>query len=83
MTGRYHDRVKGTARFSIPMINRRFLEWIDGRLGILATGVSLKKAASELASNNRESGFSPNAKGAVPRRVHHLDSDASILRGPA
>jgi hypothetical protein len=51
-----------SALLHLPMINRRFLEWIDERLGILTTGVSLKKTASELASNNRESGFSPNAK---------------------
>ena len=31
-------------------------------MGLFTTGVSLKKTAEELAKNNRESGFSPNAK---------------------
>lgn len=44
------------------MTNRTFLEWLDNRLGILTTGVSLKKTASELASNNRQTGFSPAAR---------------------
>lgn len=48
--------------FRLPMINRRFLEWFDGEVGILTTGVSLKKTAAELADNNRRTGFSPNAR---------------------
>lgn len=47
--------------FHVPMINRRFLRWLDNRLGILTTGVRLKKTAAELADNNRRTGFSPNA----------------------
>lgn len=47
--------------FHLPMINRRFLEWFDDAMGILTTGVSLKKTATELAENNRKTGFSPNA----------------------
>lgn len=48
--------------FHVPMVNRQFLEWYDDRMGIYTTGVSLKKTAAELASNNRESGFSPDAR---------------------
>jgi hypothetical protein len=44
------------------MINRRFLKWVDERLGVLTTGLSLKKTAEELAANNRRTGFSPNAQ---------------------
>ncbi|RLM59914.1 hypothetical protein DVK07_20305 [Halorubrum sp. Atlit-26R] len=48
--------------FRLPMVNKQFLEWFDHEMGILSTGVSLKKTAAELARNNRESGFSPNAR---------------------
>lgn len=48
--------------FHIPMTNRTFLNWLDKQLGILTTGVSLKKTASELASINRQTGFSPDAR---------------------
>jgi hypothetical protein len=48
--------------FHLPMINRRFLNWFDDQMGVLTTGVSLKKTAAELASKNRASGFSPNAR---------------------
>jgi len=48
--------------FHVPMVNRQFLEWYDHQMGLFTTGVSLKKTAEELAENNRESGFSPNAK---------------------
>jgi len=48
--------------FRLPMTNRRFLEWFDDRMGILTTGVSLKKTAAELAKKNREPGFSPGAR---------------------
>ena len=48
--------------FRLPMTNRRFLRWFDDRMGILTTGVSMKKTATELAENNRETGFSPDAK---------------------
>lgn len=48
--------------FHLPMINRRFLEWFDSTMGVLTTGVRLKKTAAELATNSRESGFSPTAK---------------------
>ncbi|MEE6210772.1 hypothetical protein U3A55_11480 [Salarchaeum sp. III] len=51
-----------TSLIHVPMTNRTFLEWLDDRLGILSTGVSLKKTASELASNNRQTGFSPTAR---------------------
>ena len=48
--------------FRLPMVNKQFLEWFDHEMGILSTGVVLKKTAAELARNNRESGFSPNAR---------------------
>ena len=48
--------------FRLPMDNKQFLEWFDHEMGILSTGVVLKKTAAELARNNRESGFSPNAR---------------------
>ena len=48
--------------FRLPMVNKQFLEWFDHEMGILSTGVVLKKTAAELARNNRESGFSPDAK---------------------
>lgn len=48
--------------YHLPMTNRTFLEWFDSCMGILTTGVRLKKTAAELAINNRESGFSPKAK---------------------
>ena len=48
--------------FRLPMTNRRFLRWFDDRMGILTTGVSMKKTAAELAENNRKTGFSPDAK---------------------
>ncbi len=48
--------------FHLPMINRTFLEWFDREMGVLTTGVTLKKTAAELATRNRESGFSPNAE---------------------
>lgn len=47
--------------FHVPMINRRFLQWYDTQMGVLTTGVKRKKTASQLASNNRRTGFSPNA----------------------
>ena len=43
------------------MIDRTFLEWFATAMGIIPTGVSLKKTAAELATRNRETGFSPNA----------------------
>lgn len=55
--------------FHLPMTNRRFLEWFDSRMGVLTTGVSLKKTAEELASNNRQSGFSPTAE---PSNYHDI-----------
>ncbi|PSQ16165.1 hypothetical protein BRD02_05375 [Halobacteriales archaeon QS_8_69_73] len=48
--------------FRLPMTNRRFLRWFDDRMGILTTGVSMKRTAAELAENNRKTGFSPDAK---------------------
>jgi hypothetical protein len=59
--GSIPDRKSDTSIFHIPMINRRFLSWLDTELGILTTGVRLKKTAAELAENNRNSGFSPEA----------------------
>lgn len=54
----------------VPMTNRTFLEWLDEQLGILTTGgVSLKKTATELATNNAESGFSPTAE---PENYHDM-----------
>lgn len=53
---------RDTHIFHLSMINRTFLEWVDSKMGILTTGVSLKKTAAELAANNRRSGFSPKAK---------------------
>ena len=47
--------------FRVPVINRRFLSWFDEYMGILTTGVRLKKTASQLAENNRATGFSPDA----------------------
>ena len=44
------------------MINRRFLEWFDERMGYLTTGVRFVHTAAELAEHNRESGFSPTAE---------------------
>lgn len=49
------------AVFRLPMTNRRFLGWFDASMGILTTGVTLKKTAAELAEKNRKSGFSPTA----------------------
>jgi hypothetical protein len=59
--GSIPDQGSETSLFHVPMINRRFLEWFDDELGILTTGVRLKKTATELAKKNRESGFSPEA----------------------
>lgn len=59
--GSIPDRRSDTSIFHIPMINRRFLQWLDEQLGVLTTGVRLKKTAAELAENNRRSGFSPEA----------------------
>lgn len=55
--------VDGNHSFRLPMINRRFLKWYDGRMGYLTTGVRLVHTADELAESNRESGFSPDADG--------------------
>jgi hypothetical protein len=57
--------------FRLSMTNRRFLDWFDDRMGVLTTGVSMKKTASELASNNRETGFSPRAD---ERNYHDMHS---------
>jgi hypothetical protein len=51
-----------TCVFRLPMANRRFLRWFDEQMGILTTGVSLNKTASELAHRSRETGFSPTAE---------------------
>lgn len=48
--------------FHIPLNNLRFLRWLDTELGVLSTGVKRKKTAEQLAQNNRDSGFSPEAK---------------------
>ena len=60
--------VPDTHSLRLPMINRRFLEWFDGRMGCLTTGVNLVHTADELAESNRESGFSPNAR---PENYHN------------
>lgn len=54
--------VKGNHSFRVPMINRRFLNWYDNKMGYLTTGVRLVHTADELATSNRETGFSPNAR---------------------
>jgi len=46
----------------ISMISPNYLEYLDDIFGCLATGVSLEKTAAENAKENRDSGFSPNAK---------------------
>lgn len=53
----------------LPMINRRFLEWFDREMGVMTTGVTLKKTAAERARINRESGFSPTAR---PENYHDI-----------
>jgi hypothetical protein len=54
-------RTKDNEVFRLPMINRRFLRWFDEQMGVMTTGLRIKKTATELARLNRESGFSPRA----------------------
>jgi hypothetical protein len=60
--GSIPDNGTDASIFHVPMINTRFLKWLDNELGVLTTGVRKKKTARELARNNRQSGFSPDAK---------------------
>lgn len=46
----------------VKMINEEFLNWLDGELGWLSNGYTKVQTAEEAAKENRESGFSPNAK---------------------
>lgn len=55
--------------YHLPMTNRRFLRWFDDTMGVLTTGVSLKKTAVELAVKNRQTGFSPTAR---PENYHDI-----------
>lgn len=45
----------------ISVIQRDYLEYLDGVFGQLSTGVMLSRTAEEGAEKNRKSGFSPNA----------------------
>jgi hypothetical protein len=54
--------VDGNHSFRVPMINRHFLSWYDEEMSYLTTGVGLVHTAEQLASTNRETGFSPNAE---------------------
>jgi len=44
------------------MISPNYLEYLDEQFEILGTGVSLKETAEARAKQNRDSGFSPDAK---------------------
>jgi hypothetical protein len=49
-------------RLKVKMISQNYLKYLDKVFACLATGVSLSQTAAESAKENRDSGFSPNAK---------------------
>lgn len=60
------------SRLQVSMITKPFLEWLDRELGIYSTGVRQKITAAESAEQNRNSGFSPNAKAENYHDVYKL-----------
>lgn len=58
--GRAHDNA--SPYIQCTCISRRFLEWLDRKLGVMATGgITLHQTAERSAINNRKTGFDPNA----------------------
>lgn len=51
-----------TARIDVTMTSPKYLEYLDDIFGWLSRGVNLRYTASECASNDRSSGFNPDAK---------------------
>jgi len=60
--------------FTTAMITKPFLEWLDGELDWLSTGVRLEYTAEENAKRSRDSGFSPDAKAENYSDVYRLQS---------
>lgn len=59
--GCIEERPSGSILY-VGMINKPFLEWLDGIFGILSTGVRKRTTAEKSAENARKSGFRPDAK---------------------
>jgi len=49
-------------RIQCKMITKPYLEYLDRQFGCLGTGVRFRKTAEESAKENRDTGFSPDAK---------------------
>jgi hypothetical protein len=49
------------SKFQIGSINKEFLDWLSGLLGVFSGEVKLSEDAESVAERNRKSGFSPNA----------------------
>jgi hypothetical protein len=56
------DHSGKNSRLVCKMISSNYLEHLDDVFGCLGLGVSLEKTAAESAKQNRDSGFSPDAK---------------------
>lgn len=56
------------------MINKPFLDWLDGELGWLSTGVRLDKTAEQSAEHCRNSGFRPNARAENYHDLYYLQT---------
>jgi hypothetical protein len=50
------------AELRVEMISSNYLEYLDNIFGCLGRGLSMTLTAVESAKNNRDTGFSPNAK---------------------
>lgn len=50
----------GNPFIQVEMSNKRFLDWINNKLGVLATNVRTSKNKEELAKRNFDEGYSPN-----------------------
>lgn len=57
-----HHNKNEKCHLSVNMITRKYLEYLDDIFGSLSTGVKEGPSARQRARENRESGFSPNAK---------------------
>lgn len=61
---------------SLRMTNKKFLDWVDRKMGVLSKGVEFHMSAEECAKRDRESGFNPGAKAENYKDKYKWDSCA-------
>lgn len=56
------DKCNKSPRLEVSMISKKYLNYLHKKFGILSAGVKFKQSASKSAKENRDRGFSSNAK---------------------